>query len=77
VDAAWDTINKALIRSYLERVSSLELGIMVHNCNASTWEAKAGGLPVRGQPGLHLKKKKESPLLKGHKLDITTHQGTC
>jgi hypothetical protein len=48
-----------------ERRESIKLGVVVHSCNPSTWEAKAGGLRVPGQPGLQndslsLKKKKKS-----------------
>jgi hypothetical protein len=28
---------------------------VVHACNPNTWEAKAGGSQVQGQPGLHNK----------------------
>jgi hypothetical protein len=26
---------------------------LVNECNASTWEAEAGGWRIQGQPGLH------------------------
>jgi hypothetical protein len=29
------------------------MGMVVHTCNPSTWEAEAGGLRVQSQPGLH------------------------
>ena len=29
---------------------NFQLGVMVHACNPSTWEAETGGLQVRGQP---------------------------
>jgi hypothetical protein len=33
----------------------IQLGIMVHTCNPSTWEVRAGGLWVWSQPELHSK----------------------
>jgi hypothetical protein len=30
-----------------------KLGVVVHSCNPSTWEAEAGGWGIQGQPGLH------------------------
>jgi hypothetical protein len=33
--------------------NTLELGMMIHACNLSTWEAEAGGSIVQGQPGLY------------------------
>jgi hypothetical protein len=32
-----------------------KLGVMVHACNPSTWEAEARGLWIQGQHGLHSK----------------------
>jgi hypothetical protein len=29
--------------------------MVTHTCNPGTWEAKAGGLQVQGQSGLHRK----------------------
>jgi hypothetical protein len=31
----------------------LKPGVVVHTCNPSAWEVKAGGLRVPGQPRLH------------------------
>jgi hypothetical protein len=31
----------------------VNMGMVVHSCNPSTWEAEAGGLRVQGQPWLH------------------------
>ena len=30
----------------------MELSVVVHACNPSTWEAETGGMQVRGQPQL-------------------------
>jgi hypothetical protein len=30
-----------------------KLGVMVHTCNLSTWEAEADGLQIQVQPGLY------------------------
>jgi hypothetical protein len=52
--------NKDYIRTTASRLSGYQksqslLGVLVHSCNASTWEAEAGGLWVPGQPRLHNK----------------------
>jgi hypothetical protein len=54
------------------------LGMMVVTTNPSTWEAKAGGWRVQGQPGLHNKilsqKKLKEALPTQQSLQ---HQGRC
>jgi hypothetical protein len=44
----WSSTERCWLR-YIPRVM---MGIMVHGCNPSTWEAEAKGSQIGGQPGL-------------------------
>jgi hypothetical protein len=45
---------KFLLKNTIKKVKRW-LGMVVHTCNASTWEGEAGELCIQGQPGLHSK----------------------
>jgi hypothetical protein len=37
----------------LHESKAVKLGMVVHACNANTWEAEVGGLQILDQPELH------------------------
>jgi hypothetical protein len=45
--------NSGNVESQVQQSGLKNLGVVMHTCNLSTWEAEAGGSRGPGQPGLY------------------------